>query len=157
MPEIVDIIITHCTGVHKGFKQVFVIIDKPLNFLYERRSDCLVANDDGFYSSYFYERPDVQWKAFGGRPFDIPMKDGTTEKAYGQWWDGRHSENAPEPIVQVGVATLDELLECYVFTSGYISKIKLENWLRKNVPTSDYYWYEQHRVERELRETNDAE
>ena len=156
MSEIVDVIIHPCHGIYKGFKQTFVVIDRPLRFLYEHRyktheDDCLVASDDGWYDCLFYERPDKNWRAFSGREFDIPMKDGTVVKASGQWWDGRHQENAPEPIISVGVATIDQLNNCYAFSSGHVSKVKLEKWLSENAPCTVYDWYDIRRIENEIR------
>jgi len=142
MPNIVDVIIHSCHGYLEGHKQIFVIIDKPVNFLYERKGKYLVASDDGFYSCYEYDRPSKNWEAFGGRKFDIPMKDGTIEKAFGQWWDGGHSQNAPEKIVSIGVGTIEELHKCYVFMGGHISKKKLDEWLSNHEPSTDYDKYD---------------
>ena len=87
MPKIIDVIITKN-------KQIFVIVDKKPKFLYERKGDLLVADDDGFYNTYYYERPNKYSKAFGGREFGIQLKDGNVEHAFGQWWDGKHQEKS---------------------------------------------------------------
>lgn len=139
MPKIIDVII------HGKFKQISIILDEMPKFLYEKRGSCLVASDDGFYNCYCYERPSPHWKAFAGAKFDIPMKDGAVEKAFGQWWDGKHQENAPEPIISVGLGTLEKLYRCYVFSGGHISRAKLEAWLSENEPSTDYYKYEKNR------------
>jgi hypothetical protein len=151
MSEIVDVIIHSCHGAYKGFKQTFVVIDRPLHFFYEHKGNCLVASDNGWYSSFYYERPVKNWQAFGGRKFDIPMKDGTVIRATGEWWDGKHQENAPEEIASVGMATIDQLNTCYVFSSGYVSKVKLDTWLNENAPCTVYDWYDTRRIEQELR------
>lgn len=135
MPEIKDIII------HGEYKQMSIVLDEMPKFLYERRGNCLVASDDGFYGCYFYDRPSKNWEAFAGRKFDISMKGGTIEHAHGQWWDGKHQENAPEPIVNAGISTPDKLASCYVFMSSHISQKKVEAWLQQNKPASDYYKY----------------
>jgi hypothetical protein len=70
------------------------------------------------------------------------MKDGTAIHAHGQWWDGHHQENAPEPIVQVGIGTLENLTRCYVYSGGRVSKKKLDAWLASNASSSDYYKYD---------------
>lgn len=135
MPKIIDVIITKNS-------QIFLILDEMPEFKYERRGNCLVASYDGFYNTYYYYRPGRHWKAFAGREFDIPMKDGTVEHAFGQWWDGKQQENAPEKIVHVGYKTIDKLKECYVFIGGHVSKKKLEDWLSKNKPSENYYKYD---------------
>lgn len=155
MPKILDVIISSGYGSYSGYRQTFVVIDRPLHFIYERKGHALVANDGGFYSSYYHGRPSASWQAFAGRKFDVPMMDGTVIKASGEWWYGGHEKNAPEEIVSVGVATLDQLLDCYVFSAGYISKVKLDTWLRENTPGTIYRWYDKRRVERELEEVRD--
>ena len=151
MNEIKDVIVHSCHGTLEGYKQTFVVIDRPLHFLYERRNDCLVASDNGWYDCIVYERPTHNWRAFGGRRFDIPMKDGTIITATGEWWAGRFQEYAPEEIVRVGVATIDQLNDCYVFSSGHVSKAKLVIWLSKNAPCTVYDWYDTRRIENEIR------
>ncbi len=136
MPEIKDVII------HGSYKQVSVVLDEMPKFLYERRGNCLFASDDGFYDCYYYDRPSKNWQAFAGRKFDIPMKDGSIERAYGQWWDGKHQENTTEPITHIGIATIEKLDSCYVFSSGNISIAKLEAWLEKNESSTEYYKYD---------------
>ena len=143
MPEIIDVIIHSTNGFAGGdFKQVFLVLDKMPNFIYERKGNCLIASDDGFYDTLYYEKPFGRFKAFAGREFDIPLKDGTVEKATGQWWDGKHQENAPEPIVSVGYSTIEQLHRCYVFSGGHISKAKLDKWMEMNEPSTDYRKYD---------------
>ena len=145
MPNIVDVIVHSLYGTLEGHKQLFVVIDFPLNFLYERKGKYLVAHDDGFYSCYEYGECSPGWQAFAGRKFDIPMKDGSIVKAFGQWWDGGHAKNAPEHIVPIGVATIPQLHSCYVFSAGHISKAKLDEWLSHNEPSTEYHKYDKER------------
>jgi hypothetical protein len=139
MINILDVI------VHGSYNQISIIIDKMPKFLHERRGKFLFAEDDGFYSSYCYQAPSKNWKAFAGRKFDIAMLDGTVEHAHGQWWYGGYQENVPEEFVHVGYCTLEALRECYVFIGGCISKKKLEDWLNNNTPGSDYWKYDSKR------------
>lgn len=142
MPNIIDVII------HGKYEQVFVVLDRMPKFTYERRGNCLVAEDDGCYNTYYYERPTSErFRAFAGRKFDIPMKDGTVEKASGQWWDGKHHEAATEPIVDVGINTIAGLHSCYVFMSGHISKAKFDDWMSHNKPATNYNKYDKRRTE----------
>lgn len=146
MPEIIDVIIHRTNGFAGGdFNQVFVVVDKMPNFVFERKGNCLTASDGGFYETYYYERPFGRFQAFCGRAFDIPLKDGTVEKAHGQWWDGKHQENAPEPIVSIGYSTIEQLQRCYVFVGGHISKAKFDKWMETNEPSTNYRKYEKRR------------
>lgn len=138
MPQIIDAIKTtsELYGTH-----FYLVLDKEPEFLYERRNQNLVASDDGFYSCYHYEQPKHS-RAFAGREFDIPLKDGPVIKANGQWWDGGHRKNAPEPITSIGYKTIEGLNRCYVFIAGHISTEKLNAWLNENEPSSDYHKYD---------------
>lgn len=136
MPEIKDVII------HGKYSQISLIIDKRPVFIYDRKDNHLVAKDDGFYSCFRYEKPSDRWQAFGGRKFDIPMKDGTIEHAFGQWWDDWKKEFSKEEVIHCGAKTIDGLNKCYVFTSCIVHKSKVNKWLEKNTPSTDYYKYE---------------
>ena len=74
-----------------GTQQYLVLNREPV-FLYERKCDWLIAEDCGFFDFYHYKRPSGSFYAFAGRKFDIPLKDGSVEKAYGQWWHGIPSD-----------------------------------------------------------------
>ena len=102
MPKIIDVII------HGKYKQISVVLDSMPVFLYERKGNRLEAEDDGFYNSYGFETPSKRWKAFAGRKFDIPLKDGTVEKAFGQWWDV-DPKDLREETVNVGIGTIEML------------------------------------------------
>ena len=138
MPQIMNVIKTESEQWGTSF---YLVLDEMPDFVYERRDNNLIASDDGFYACLCYERPTKYSKAFAGREFDIPMKDGTTVKATGQWWDGGHQANAPEPIASVGISTIDLLRRCYVFSSGHVSTEKLNAWLLENTPFDDYHGY----------------
>lgn len=140
MPKIQDVI--RIESQYYGV-QFFVVLDTMPEFVYERKGNNLVASDDGFYDCLFYERPTKYSKAFGGREFELPMKDGSVIKASGQWWDGGYSDNAPEEIIPVGINTIAGLHHCYVFSSGHISKEKLARWLDENEPSGDYHKYDE--------------
>lgn len=145
MPNIIDVI-RHSTKFAGGLTQGFIVLDKMPEFIYERRGNCLVAADDGFYDCLHYDKPSKNWKAFAGREFDLKMKDGTIEHAYGQWWSGKHQENAPELIISLGMNTIEELHKCYVFCSGHVSKAKYDAWLSCNTPSDNYYKYDKNRM-----------
>ena len=82
--EIIDII----DHTNKYSVQRFVVLNRSPNFMYEREGKWLIAEDSGFFNFYYYDRPCPNWEAFAGRKFNIKMKDGSIEEAYGQWWDG---------------------------------------------------------------------
>lgn len=119
MPNIIDVIL------HKNDygTQTMVVIDKPLRLAYERDGSLLIADDEGWLGAYRLEH-DRYAKAFAGREFEIPMLDGTAVKANGQWWDTLHPRH--KEATYVGVATIAELEQCYVFCSGSVLTSKLQ-------------------------------
>ena len=131
MPKIIDVIHTN--------KQIFIVLDELPNFVYERRGKFLEAEDSGFFNFYKFDLFGNN-KAFGGRRFDIPLKDGSVEKAHGQWWDSVPNDYYGL-LYNVGISTLDKLANCYVFHSGKIDKKILDEWLRENAPSKDYHKY----------------
>lgn len=136
MPEIKDIII------HGPYKQVFIVLDKKPEFKYERKGSLLIASDDGCYSCYGFERPVGRMKAFAGREFDIPLKNGGVEHANGQWWD-HWPRGWKEETISCGIGTLEDLRRCYVFTGCHVSKAKIAAWLENNEPSSNYCKYDE--------------
>ena len=138
MPQILDAIVLTSYGV----KHYYLVLDAMPKFVFERQGKYLVAEDDGFSECYGYEKPDKNWQAFGGLKFDLPLKDGTVEHCYGQWWwSAPLVSNSPGPIMSVGIATIESLRKCYVFSSGNVLKQKLEAWLAVNEPSTEYYKY----------------
>jgi len=138
MPNIIDVIFHQ----NKYFLQKFLILDTMPDLLYERHGSILFATDDGFFDCYGYEAPSRNSRAFGGREFDIRMKDGSTIKANGQWWSIGAAKHCPEPLVSVGISTLPLLEKCYVFSSGNVFKSKLNAWLAEHEPSTDYAKYD---------------
>ncbi len=141
MPNIIDIIHHTAYPFGKPYIQVFVVVDVRPHLLYERRGNLLVGDDDGFYNCFKYERPGATWKAFAGREFDIEMKDGSIEHAYGQWWDYWGKDIVPESTYSIGVGTPESLWECNVFSSYHVSTAKYNAWLSNHKPSTYYEKY----------------
>lgn len=121
-------------------KQAFVVVDRKPEFVYEQHGNKLIAHDSGFYDSLQIEPGSRD--AFAGREFTIRLADGTDYQCHGQVWDQWHPELVSEPVVQVGVATLEQLQSCYVFGGGRISTAKLNAWLASRTPSRNYYKYD---------------
>jgi hypothetical protein len=134
MPKIIDVI----HHKNKYYTQHFLVVDRLPKLLYERKGNLLTAKDGIFGNIYQYEKPGINWEAFAGREFEIPMIDGTAEKAYGQWWD-----TGLEDYTSIGIGTIDSLKNCYVFTSYKVRIKELSQILSgfKN-PSNNYYKYD---------------
>lgn len=135
-------VIKHVINEKSG--QRFVVLNRLPDFKYVKKGNLLLAEDSGFYSCYYYGRPDKYSQAFAGRKFDIPMLDGSVIKASGQWWNGEHPIYKEIKAVRHGYSTIDKLKRCFVFTGGVLFNESLLNTCAKN-PVE--YW----ELERKLR------
>ena len=103
---------------------IAIVLDKLPELTYRRIGTNVIYGTDGtFYKCYAYERSSPNWKAFAGRKFNLPMKDGNVTECYGQYWDagqGELSEKLGITIEPVTMGTIPELIECYVFSGSNI-------------------------------------
>jgi len=123
--------------------QLFLIMEREPDFKYERKGNWLIAEDSGFYSFFCYGKPSRGSQAFGGRRFDIPLSNGEIIQADGQWWDGK--PEGYDHVMSIGVATVAQLERCYVFCFGKVERSLIDEWLKNNEPSNDYYKYEKKR------------
>lgn len=135
--QIIDVIVTY--GLYGGGKPRYhVLVSRLPDYVYVKDGIRLTAHDSGFYD--FLGISAGSKDAFGGRKFDIRLSDGTTYHCSGQVW--ACGSSASEPVVNVGIGTVEDLHKCYVFSGGYISKAKLDAWLATNKPSRNYYKYD---------------
>ena len=80
MIKIIDII----HHKNKYGVQVFHVVNRLPKFLYERDGSWLIGENSGFFNFYYHETPSKWAKAFAGREFEIPLKNGDTISANGQ-------------------------------------------------------------------------
>ena len=124
--KIIDVILHK----NKYSTQTFVVTDRQPNFVYTKIDNWLIAEDSGFYSFYFHELASKTWKAFAGRKFNIPLDNGETIEAVGQWWDGVPEEY--KELMESGSSTIEQLNECNVFCSSRCDKRFIDEWLEEN-------------------------
>lgn len=108
-----------------------LVVRDDIYFEYEKYGDIIIGIDetDTFLVVYVYDWPSKGFKAFGGREFDIELKDGEIIHCNGQWWYGganKAIEVLGRDIISVAVGSVNELTETYVFNSMYMFKDKLE-------------------------------
>jgi hypothetical protein len=135
MPNIIDII-KHET--RDGYVQTFLVLDTLPKWAYQRDGNSLIAHDDGFYD--FLKIEPGSKDAFAGRKFTIELVDGTPFECHGQVW--ACGGKADEPLIQLGVGTIESLSQCYVFSSAMVVKSKVDAWLAANTPSNRYYKYD---------------
>lgn len=115
------------------------VLDRDYSLTYEKHGDLLIGSDK---SQTFFDvlqnrgcggNPNFGGNyAFGGRKFDIPMKDGSVTHCYGQYWDSGYAD--AEKILGIKFAdfthaTIDFLRMHFVFQSGTIDRAKLQPML----------------------------
>ena len=100
----------------KANNRCWVVFDEPVGQLtYEKHGGLLIGSDEQgiFYDCLYYDRPTPNMRAFAGREFDLPMKDGTVTHCNGQYWYGRVDEAGRvvgEEIAEIGASTKEELI-----------------------------------------------
>ena len=115
----------------------WVVFDEPVGQLtYEKHGSLLIGSDERgiFYDCLYYDRPTPHMRAFVGREFALPMKDGTTTHCNGQYWYGHIAEAGRvigEEIAEIGASTKEDLKRCFVFTSRNISKKRLDEMVKE--------------------------
>lgn len=153
--QIVDVILTK--NYFGEYKHYNVVVDRMPEYVFtrgerepsnwaSRYQHRLLGQDGGLYR-FLVERPGSTG-AFAGGKFTIQLDDGGTLECHGQVWDENHP-GAPEPTVEVGVATLEKLRnDYYCFYHARISKAKLDAWLASNTPSRNYRKYDpKHTIE----------
>ena len=124
----------------KLFTQRFLVLNRKLHFEYEKVGKWLIAEDNGFFSFYYYEKPCGRFKAFGGSEFDINLKNGEVIKATGQYWSGIPETHAKK-VIGLGYGTVDGLASCNVFYSTNVNPAIIGEWLEHNTPSNNYNKY----------------
>ena len=146
----------------KSNSRLWIVLDEPVGRLtYEKHGGLLIGSDEQgiFYDCLYYERPTSNMKAFAGREFDLPMKDGSVTHCNGQYWYGHIDEAGEivgEEITEIGASTKEELKQCFVFTGRNISKKKLKEMIAEfEAANPDYepidYWQYEDMLKKEKR------
>ncbi len=123
---------------NKCATQIFHVIDRMPSFFYERDSTWLIGEDSGFFNFYYHEQPSGRFKAFAGRGFIIPMKDGSKIEAKGQWWDGVKPDYQ-ELLCRVAVGTPKKLARCNVFSGMLVDPHIIRHVIN---PSNNYNKYD---------------
>lgn len=127
--------------------EAFVLEKDPELEFTKYGHDTIIGTDGMFYSTYGYESPSKYSKAFAGRKFDLPLKNGEVVKCEGQWWD-KVTETAVKELgltkenrmVYATANSIEKLKKCYVFV-GYKTLSNKWDELRKQYTGKVYdYW-----------------
>lgn len=90
-----------------------LVLNRPLDFIYERSGQDYIGSDGPFRDVLYYERSGGQFVAFGGRELSLTMSDGSIQKLKDHWWSGSQKGS-----VSVAWGDVESLKRCYVFMGG---------------------------------------
>ena len=140
-PIRIEAIVKHKSG------QVFFVFNRKVEFIHTQFDrETIIGEDEKIYNFYLYESPSKNWKAFGGREFDLKMSDGSTTHCFGQWWDGL-SKTArlmfDGTLSNIAYSDIEDVKKCYVYCGGRCDT----NWINKllseyNGKIYEYYEFE---------------
>lgn len=96
-----------------------IVVDEMPKLTYEEIGGLLIGSDDAnlTFDCLYYDRPTAHFKAFAGREFDLPLKNGGTVHCNGQWWSGKVRECSEKVGITLGDITInciDKMKDCYV-------------------------------------------
>lgn len=98
---------------------IALVVDKMPELTYEKKGEYLIGSDDSnLLFSCLYYQDCGKYKAFSGREFDLPMKDGSTIHLNGQYWndeEGRCAKFLNINLGRITIADIEELKKCFVF------------------------------------------
>lgn len=124
-------------------------MDEPIKYTYEKINEMLIGSDETgiFYDCLFYEKPFGRFKAFGGREFDLPLKDGGTIHCSGQYWDGKSSRASDIKGINIIPCTcgyIEDLKKCYVYCGHYANMEKFQDLIEQyDGKIYEYHEYEE--------------
>lgn len=124
------------------YGHLYLAVDNIPKVTYEKVGLSYIGSDDeGYFSDYLkYEHGSGSFVAFAGRELCIHLKDGTIQKLKDHWWAYGNYDNEHE-YVDIGLGTLEDLQDCYVFCSYCIRKDKLQILLDEYLKNNPFYDY----------------
>lgn len=123
-----------------------LVLEKYPELVYKKSVDYIIGSDGVFLNCYGYDRPGKNWKAFGGRKFDITLDDGTVEHCNGQWWDAvtpSAQKFIDDEIILVTANDIESLTNCFVFTG--LRAIKSEYEKLRATYSGEVFEYDEYR------------
>lgn len=129
---------------------IAIVVDEIPILTYEEKGSLLIGSDESnlLFDCLYYQSPRGGAKAFAGRKFDLPLKDGGTIHCNGQWWQGKERECAEKlgiELAHITIRDLEFLKTCYVFSGMSVNKNVYMQMLRDFLTANpDYevygYW-----------------
>ena len=121
---------------------LYLMVDNIPQMTYEKVGSSYIGSDNNnYFSDYLkYEHGYGRFVAFAGREFPIKLKDGSITKLKDHWWaSGSYDKN--HKYIGVGLGTLSELQDCFVFCSYNIREDKLDALVEEYLQDNIFYEY----------------
>ncbi|EPZ2459386.1 hypothetical protein ACXLRS_004661 [Citrobacter youngae] len=113
-----------------------LVLNRPLNFIYEESGRDLIGRDGPFKRPLLYSPASAAFKAFGGSEMTLNMQDGSQRTVKDHWWSGCLPEHR-----DVTTCDLESLKKCYVFFGGAVITSDDFQTLRESYAGCVYpYW-----------------
>lgn len=90
-----------------------LVLNRPLNFIYEEIGRDLIGSDGPFKRPLFYSPASEAFKAFAGSKMKLQMQDGSQRIVKDHWWSGSLPGHQ-----SVTACDMESLKKCYVFYGG---------------------------------------
>lgn len=90
-----------------------LVLNRPLNFIYEEIGRDLIGSDGPFKRPLLYSPAGGAFKAFAGSEMKLNMQDGSQRIVKDHWWSGSLPGHR-----DVTACDLESLKKCYVFFGG---------------------------------------
>lgn len=92
-----------------------LVLNRPLQFVYERRGMDYIGQDGPFKRLLGYSRGSGRFVAFAGATVSVRMADGTIHHLKDHWWSGHEPGS-----VHATYGDVDSLKKCYVYGGACI-------------------------------------
>lgn len=113
-----------------------LVLNRPLNFIYEEIGRDLIGVDGPFKRPLLYSPAGGYFKAFAGSEMTLNMRDGSQKKIKDHWWSGCLPDHQ-----SVTTCDLASLKKCYVFFGGMVIAPEDYKTLRDSYTGCVYpYW-----------------
>ncbi|WP_445336275.1 hypothetical protein ACSR9E_10145 [Citrobacter koseri] len=90
-----------------------LVLNRPLNFIYEEIGRDLIGSDGPFKRPLLHSPASEAFKAFAGSEMKLQMQDGSQRIVKDHWWSGSLPGHQ-----SVTACDLESLRKCYVFYGG---------------------------------------
>ena len=113
-----------------------LVLNRPLNFIYEEIGRDLIGSDGPFKRPLIYSPASEAFKAFAGSEMNLNMQDGSQRAVKDHWWSGSLPGHQG-----VTACDLESLKKCYVFFGGMVITADDFQALRESYTGCVYpYW-----------------